>query len=382
MWRLVLKNLLRNKRRTLLTASSVAVSLFLLSSLAMFYAALGRPVEDASGSTSLRLMVSRSTGIMYGMPSSYEARIAALQGVAACTPMNFLGAYYGDSSNYFANFAVGHETIFAVYKEANLPADQLAAFKRERLAAVTGRHLAEKFHWKLGDRIALLGSFYGVTPQVILRGIYTAPNLSDEDMFFLHWDYFNELMDRPDVVNSYWVRVNRPESAPRVAKAIDAMFRNTFAETKTETESQFLLGFISMLGNVRGIILAIGAAVTFAILLIVANTMAMSIRERIPEAAVMRSLGFRARQIVGLFLGESLVLTLAGWLVGCGGAKLLYDALALNRIGEVAWADFRMRPETVLFCFALAFGMGLLASGLPAYRASRLNIAQALRFVG
>jgi len=377
MWRLVLKNLFRNKRRTFLTFASVAVSLFLLSSLAVVYTALGKPFEGTEASP--RLMVRRSTGIVFSLPVSYGARIATVPGVAACTPMNFFGAYYKDPSNYFANFAIGPETIFEVYNEGKLPPEQLEAFKRERVAAVAGRQLAEKYHWKIGDRITLLGSFYGINPELVLRGIYAG---SDENMFFFHWDYLNEALGRLNLVNNYWIRVDRPESAARVAQAIDAMFRNSPFETKTETESEFLLGFISMLGNVRGIILLIGSAVMFAILFIVANSMAMSIRERIPEAAVMRSLGFRARHIAALFVSESLIVTLAGWLVGCGGAKLLFDALGLSRIGQVAFADLRMRPETVIFILVLALVAGSLASGWPAYRAARVNLAEALRFVG
>lgn len=380
MWRLVLKNLLRNKRRTVLTASSLVVSFFLLSSLAMVYTAMGKPFEGADRTP--RMMVRRSTGIVFSLPASSGEKIAAIPGVAACTAMNFFGAYVVERSNYFANFAIGHETVFDVYPEARITPGQLEAFKRERIAAVAGRHLADRFRWKLGDRITLLGSFYGVTPEVVLRGIYTAANKSAEDMFFFHWDYLNELLGRPDVVNNYWIRLDRPESVERVAQAIDTMFRNTPAETKTETESQFLLGFIAMLGNVRGIIVLIGIAVSFATLLIVANSMAMCIRERIPEAAVMRSLGFRPAHILRLFMSETLILTLTGWVVGCGGATLLFDALGMTRVGEVAFADMRMRPEAALFILLLALLLGVLASGLPAYRVARLNIAEALRSVG
>jgi putative ABC transport system permease protein len=170
--------------------------------------------------------------------------------------------------------------------------------------------------------------------------------------------------------------------ASRVGQAIDAMFRNTPNETKTESLSAFLLNFISMLGNVRGIILLIGSAVSFAILLIVANTMAMSIRERISEAAILRSLGFRPAHILQLFVGESLVLTLAGALVGIGGAKLLYDSLRLSQIGQFAFADLRLRPETLAFCFGIALSIALLSATWPAYRAARGNIAVALRHAG
>ena len=382
MWRLMLKNLLRNKRRTILTLASVAVSLFLLSSLAIVYTAFGRPIEG--GDTIPLMMVRRAAGIVLPLPASYGPRIKSVPGVAAVSKMNWLGAYWKEPTNAFANFAVDPESIFDVLDEGptegpQIPPEQLEAFKRERVAAVAGRRLVERFGWKIGDRITLLGSPWGITPELILRGIFTG---GPDDQLYFHWDYLNESVGRPDIVSLYWVRLEDPERAAEVGEAIDQMFRNTDAETKSESLSAFLLSFISMLGNVRAIILMIGSAVTFAILLVVANTMAMSIRERIAEAAVMRSLGFRSGQIVRLFVSESLVLSLAGAIVGVGGAKLLYDGLALSQVGQFVFADFRMRVPTLIFCFALALLIGLAASGWSAYRAARINIAEALRHTG
>lgn len=377
MWRLLLKNLFRNKRRTFLTASSVAVSLFLLSSLAIVYTALGMPYRGAD--TSPRMMVRRASGIIYMMPYSYDARIKAVPGVVAVTPMNFFGGHWKDPQNQFANFAIDPDSVFAVLDFAKISPEQLAAFKRDRTAAVAGQRLIDRFHWKIGDRITLLGSFYGVTPEVTLVGTFTG---GTDDQFYFRYDYLNELMNRFNLVNLYWIRLERPELASQVSEAIDRMFRNTDTETKTESEGSFLLGFISMLGNVRGIILMVGSAVSFAILLVVANTMAMSIRERTQEAAVMRSLGFRPRQIVWLFMAESLALTVGAAVVGVGGAKVIYDALRLTQAGQFVFADMRMRPETLLFCTALSPLIALLAAGGPAYRASRTNIAEALRYTG
>jgi putative ABC transport system permease protein len=378
MWRLGLRNLLRNKRRTILTASSVAVSLFLLSSLAMVYTALGKPYEGAERSP--RMMVRRLTSITFMMPASYGPRIKAVPGVVAVTPMNWFGAYWKDAANSFANAAVDANTVFDVLDISRIAPDQLEAFKRERVAAVAGRRLIEKFHWKIGDRITLMGSpYYPITPELVLRGTFTG---GPDDQFYFHYDYMNEAMGEFNRVNLYWIRVERPEIAARVGQAIDQTFRNTDAETKTEAEGTFLLSFISMLGNVRGIILMIGGAVTFAVLLIVANSVAMSIRERVTEAAILRSLGFTSRHVLALFVGESVALTVGGTLVGVGGAKLLYGALAVTQIGTYVWADMRMRPETILFCMALSIVLALLAASLPAYRAVRISIAEALRFTG
>jgi putative ABC transport system permease protein len=377
MWRLLLKNLFRNKRRTLLTASSVAISLFLLSWLAIVYTALGAPLQNADAIPIL--MVRRATGIVFPLPARYRERIKAVPGVVACSSWSWFGGYWVAETNQFANFAVDADSVFDVQGASSIPPDQLEAFKRERTAAVAGRRLAEKFHWKIGDRITLLGSPYGVTPEFTLRGIFTG---GPDDQFWFHWEYLNEALGRPNIAGLYMIRVARPEIAAQVGKAIDEMFRNTDSETKTESISAFLLNFIAMLGNVRGIIVAIGSAVGFAVLLIVANTMAMSIRERVSEAAVMRSLGFRTGHILGLFVGESLLVTLAGALVGVGGAKLLSDAVALSQVGQFIFADMRMRPETLAFCSALALLIALLASSWPAYRAARVNIAEALRYTG
>ena len=325
------------------------------------------------------MMVRRRTGITFMMPASFGPRIKAVPGVMAVTPMNWFGGYWKEPENSFGNFAVDADTVFDVLDMARIAPDQLEAFKRERTAAVAGQRLIEKYHWKIGDRITLMGSPYQIAPELILRGTFTG---GPDDQFYFHYNYLNEAMREFNQVGLYWIRVERPEIAARVGQAIDQTFRNTDSETKTEAEGTFLLSFISMLGNVRGIILMIGSAVTFAILLIVANSVAMSIRERVTEAAVMRSLGFTSNHILALFVGESLALTVGGALVGVGGAKMLYGALAVTQIGTYVWADMRMRPETILFCMALSVVLALLAASLPAYRAVRLNIAEALRSVG
>ena len=275
MWRLVLKNLLRNKRRSFLTGTSVAVSLFLLSALAMVYTALGAPLRNADNIPIM--MVRRSAGIIFPLPLSHGPKIRAIPGVVACASLSWFGGYWKDPANQFANFAVDEQQVFDVQMASTIPPDQKEAFIRDRTGAVAGRRLAERFGWKVGDRITLLGSPYGVTPELTLRGIFSG---GPEDQFWFHWEYLNEAMGRMNMVGLYWVRLAKPEMASRVGQAIDQMFRNTDNETKTESLSAFLLSFIAMLGNVRLIILMIGSAVTFAILLVVTNTMAMSIRER------------------------------------------------------------------------------------------------------
>jgi putative ABC transport system permease protein len=193
-------------------------------------------------------MVRRLSGITFSMPASYGQRIKAVPGVVAVTPMNWFGAYWKDPANTFANFAIDPNSVFDVLDTARIAPDQLEAFKRERVAAVAGRRLIEKFNWKIGDRITLMGSPYPVTPELVLRGTFTG---GADDQFYFHYDYLNEAMGEFNRVGLYWIRVERPEIAARVGQAIDQTFRDTDSETKTEAEGTFLLGFISMLGNVR-----------------------------------------------------------------------------------------------------------------------------------
>jgi putative ABC transport system permease protein len=377
MLRLLIKNLLRNKRRTILTSSSVAVSIFLLASLTLVYRAMGRAPE--MGESRLRLITMRSPGMNLMLPVSYLQRIEKVPGVRAVTPMNWMGAYYRDPSNTFANFAVGADKLFDVYADVKIPAEEIAAFKQDRTGAVVGKRLADKYGWKIGDHITLLGSIYGIQPELTLRGIYQG---SDENQLFFHWDYFNEAVGRLNLAEVFWMRVESPESVEPVEKTIDGMFRNSPAETLTQPEPVALLSFVSGLGNVRGAILLVGTAVLFAVLLIVANTMGLSVRERIPEAAVLRSLGFRPRQIVQLFVSESLLLSLAGGFIGSVTAYVLFHMLAVTQLQGAIYIDLRMRPGTVLLSFSMALLIGIFASWWPARRAAQTNIARALRFIG
>lgn len=378
MWRMLFRNIARNYLRSFLTGSSVAISLFMITSLSMVYQAMGTPYQGAD--TTPRMMVRRLSGLVFPLPRSYGDRIRAVPGVAAVTSMSWFGGYWVDRKNQFANFAMDASTVFDVLQVARISPSQLQDFKSERSAAVAGNQLIQKFHWKIGDRITLLGSPYGITPTLTLRGVFTG---GPDDQFYFHYSYLNEALGgRFNQVGLYWIRIDRPDRAAQVARAIDTMFRDSPAETKTESENNFLLNFVGMLGNVRAIILMIGSAVAFAILLIVANTMAMSTRERIPEAAIMRVIGFRSKQIMALFVTESLVITAGGGALGIVFAKLLFDAMRISKIGPMVWVDLRVRPEALIFTLLLSLLIALAASLWPAYRASRINLAQALRFAG
>lgn len=444
--RLMWKNALRNRRRTLLTILSVAVSIFLVSTLDAVLTSLYHGTQK--GTSDLRIIVHRATSITQMMPMAYKQRIESVPGVKYVVGTQWFGGQYIDASNFFANFAVDTDDFAKVYDEFQIPPDQLAAWKNEKIAALVGEKLMETYHWKIGDRVTLKSTIFNINPEFVIRAVYRDPkDESQERAFYFHFDYFNELMNRLNQIGTFAVKVDSPEDVPKVSDAIDAMFHNTAYETKTETEQAFTLSFVAMLGNVKLLLTAISAAVVFTILLVAGNTMAMSIRERTSEVAVLKTLGFRRNLILLLLVGESLVIALLGGLVGALGAKfayafigatfnnlkflgglyalvsavvvcyggwLLFAGTALRGVTKVLryvtagigfligaavggvfymgvgfvmnqggfLADFGVSLATIGLCLGIAAGVGLVSAALPAVRASRTSIAEALRYVG
>lgn len=317
---------MRNKRRTILTVLSIAFSLFLLATLRSILTELDRGVESAS---SRRMIVRRATSLADTLPESYRSKIKAVPGVAVVCTFTFFGGIYIEEKNIFGQGAVDPETFFDIYTEAKISEDQKAAFLKDRRSTVVGKKLAEKFGWKLSDRITLKGTFYPVDLELTVRGFFTDPYENNEMTVYFHRLYLDEGLRQKGTVGSYWISVTSPEVVPRVIETIDNMFRNSDAETKTETEKAFQLGFISMLGNINALIAAVSTVVIFTILLVTANTMGMAVRERTREVAVLKTLGFTTRSLFILFLTESLAITLTGGLLGCLGARVLYSQFDL-----------------------------------------------------
>lgn len=346
--RLIWKNAVRNPRRSVLTILSITISIFLVSSLQAILTRLDS-LGQSSGSGHLRVVVHRSTGLGQPLPIAYKQRIAALPGVKAVGGWTWFGGLYIDESNFFANFAVDADDLEKTHTEYRIPPDQLEAFKRERTAALVGQQLMEKYHWKLGDRVTLKGTIYPFDPETIIRAVFTADDPAEERVLFFHWDYLNEALNRRNQVGTFSVRAATPEDVPRLMDTIDRTFRNTDAETKTETEQAFNLSFVSMLGNVKLLLNAISAAVVFTILLVAGNTMAMSIRERTGEVAVLKTLGFRRNTILFLLVGEALMIALLGGFLGGFGAKATYAFIGMTS------------TKSRLFLAVYATGVALLA---------------------
>jgi putative ABC transport system permease protein len=373
----VWKNIARNRRRTLLTVLSIGLSLFLLSTLMTVLTELTR--ESPEGDQHLRLVVRRASSLGDPLPEAYLDKLRRVPGVRLVHTLSWFGGIYVDERNFFANFACDPETLFPMWNENHIPPEQLAAFKKERTAAVAGRKLAERFKWRLGDTITLKGTIYPLDLDFTLRGIYTG---LDETAFFFHHAYLEEALERPGKVGTFWLKAATAADVPRIAERVDAMFKNSDAETKTETERAFQLGFVAMLGNIKTLIASISSVVVFTILLVTANTMAMAIRERAREIAVLKTLGFGRGRILGLLMGESAVIALAGGILGTGGARLFYSVVDVWKHTKGFFPIFIVEPSTILLGLGLALAIGLASAALPAYRVSQQTIAQALRRTG
>jgi putative ABC transport system permease protein len=378
--RLIIKNAGRNKRRTILTVLSISVSIFLLATMRAAIVALNGANQVSGGE--LRLVVRRNTSLGDSMPEAYRAKIAQIHGVSDVCPVNWFGGIYKEDKPkyFFAQFYVDTNNIFDIQSEDKIPADQLAAFKQERVAAVAGAKLVTQQGWKLGDVIELKGTIYPVNPRLILRGIFTG---SGETTLYFHREYVEEALGRPGQVGTFSLKLDSPGIAPKVMEDVDSMFANSSAPTKTETEKAFQASFVSMLGNVTGLITGIGFVVVFAITLISANTMAMSARERSTEVAVMKAIGFTPGLILALVLAEAALISLIGGAVGAFGARLFYGFMSLDFGGVGGLFDnFSISAQTIALSLAASILMGVISGGFPAWSAARIRIVDGLRRVG
>ncbi len=374
---LVLANLGRHKRRTILTIAGVALALFLFASLRTVVTTIGAAAQFGSAR---RLVATNATGIVFPLPLSYANRLSTVPGVEAVTWANWFGGRYGDGKRFFANFAVDPVSYLDMYPELVMPADQREAFLREKSSAIIGKRLLEVFGWQLGQDVTLQGTIFPGDWTFTIRGIYTPSDavLNDDMLLFRH-DYFDERIGRAGIAGWYVIRIDDPNRAASIAKSIDDQFKNSSTPTKTGTEQAFNATFATMWGNVRLLMGTIGTAVVFAILLVAANAMMMSARERTGEVAILKTIGFRDGTLFALVMLEAGLISLTGAAIGLGAAKLLYRATNFNAAGFLP--GFDVTPSTIVIGAGIALLL-MLASGLvPALRAARLPVIQALRHV-
>ncbi len=380
LFRLLFRNAFRNRLRSGLTILGVAVALLAFGLLRTLIGAWYAGVEASSAT---RLVTRNAISLIFPLPFSYKEKIRQVSGVQTVSWGNWFGGIYIDEKNFFANFAVEPESYLSLYPEFTLTPAEKAAFLRDRKGFVAGRKLAARYRWRPGDTVTLKGTIFPGNWDFVLRGIYRGRDETvDETQFIFHWDYLNETLKqtaplRADQVGFYMVGVNRPEVAAQAAAAIDGMFKNSRAETLTETEKAFQLGFIAMTGAIVVAIQIVSFVVIFIIMAVVANTMAMTTRERFGEYAVLKTLGFGGRHLAALILGESLVITLAGCALGIA---LTYPAAALikTKLGTY-FPIFNVAADTIYLDVAAALLVGTVAALLPLYRAVGIRIAEGLR---
>jgi putative ABC transport system permease protein len=375
---LLYKNVWRNHRRTLLTVTSIAVSLFLVATLLTLLNELQNPIETPD--SALRLITRHKVSLFNSLPIAYRQKIAKVEGVQAVMGSMWFGGVYKDPSNFFAQFSADTDQFFEVNADMIIPEDQKQAFLKDRTGCIAGKSLAKRFDWKLGDRIHLKGALFQFDPELTVRGIYEGGSDLGTTLFF-HWEYFNEGLNNAGFTGTFTIRARSADEVPKIAERVDALFQNAPVPTKTETERAFILGFASMLGNVQLLITSICSAIIFAIVLVAANTMAMSIRERVREIGVMKALGFHSNRILALLLAESMLLALAGTLLGSLGARTIYSRLDLATLTSGFLLRLDVNPKILLLCFGIGCVVGLLAAGVPAWRASRFPAIEALRRV-
>lgn len=374
---LVWANLRRNLRRSILTMLSVALALFLFGTLRSVITTLDG--YTAVGSEA-RLVVRNKISLVFPLPMSYLERIRGMDGVTAVTWQNWFGGTYIDERNFFSRFAIDPESFLAMYPELSVPADQKAAFLADRTGALVGPKLIRKYGWKMGQQVSMEGTIYPGDWKFTVRGMYTPSDPSlGEDVFYFHYDYLDEGIGRAGIVGVYIVSLADPDQAAAMSQKIDALFENSSASSKTETEKAFQAGFIGMWGNISFLLSMIGSAVFFAILLVAANTMMMAARERTREMGVLKTLGFDDGTVFGLVLTESILLTGLGGILGIGGAKALFVLTKFDAGGMLP--GFGVEWSTVIVGLAIALGLGLLSGLVPAYQASRLSVVQALKKV-
>ena len=372
--KLVLKNILRNKRRTLLTISSLVVSLFLIITLATILTEFTRGSEK---SNPLRLVTRHAVSLGFVLPVAHQQRIATVPGVKAVMPFSWFGGIYKDEKNFFANFAVDAAKLRDVMTELKMSDAEWQAFISDRQGAIVGQKLVTLYGFSPGQRVTLKSPIYDRSVEFIIRGVCT---VGDEKTLFFHHDYINELVPAwaKDQVSTFSILANSADDVPRIAQAVDSIFLNTDAPTKTESERDFAISFETMMGGVKQFMYGIMGAIAFSLLLVMGNTMAMTVRERTREVGMLKALGFQRGTIAILFVGEALVVTTVGALIGIGGAMLLFKSVDLS-LYVPNFQSFVPTGGTLLGAFAVSIFVGLASVTYSAYRVSGMTIAEALR---
>ncbi len=381
--KLIIKNTFRHKLRTWLTILGITIVILAFGLLRTVISAWYAGVEASSAS---RLVTRNSISLVFPLPLSYRDKIRQIPGVQFVSYGNWFGGIYIDEKNFFANFAIEPKSYLELYPEYVLPPDQETAFLRDRKAAIAGQKLVAKYGWGIGDTITLKGTIYPGNWEFVLRGVYQGKDKStDETQFFFHWNYLNETLKittprRADQPQFYLIGVDNPNLAYEVSVTVDKTFKNSLAETLTETEKAFQLSFVSMSEAIVVAIQLVSFVVIIIIMAVLANTMAMTARERIGEYAVLKTLGFGGWHIAALVFGESIAIAMIGCAIGI--AFTFPTAKVFGNTMETYFPVFNVATKTVYLDAAVSLFVGTIAAIIPAWRAIKIRIADGLRRIG
>jgi len=376
---LILANLSRKKLRTIFTMASFAMALFLFAFLAVARSAFNGGTDIAGAD---RLVINNRISVTQPLPLSYRDRIAGVPGVEAVTHYNWFGGVYKDPRNFFVQYVIDVENQRQVMPEVRVPDEQWRAFVSDRQGAIVGAQLAQRFGWKVGDRIPIMNASFGDTWDFNLDGIYQNNRAGgNESVFWLQWDYFEERVPEPikGYVGWYLVKLEKPDEAVRVARTIDEMFANSPFETKTQTESAFAVSSAKQFGNIEFLVSTIGLVVFVTLLLVTGNTMAISVRERTSELAILKAIGFADRAVLLLILGESLAISLTGGICGVLLAVGAFPAMSATLNGLLP--PLVLSRSAMVLGIAFASAVGIAGGLLPALVGMRLRVVAALRGV-
>lgn len=370
----ILRNALRNKRRLTLTVLSVALSLFLFTVLQTALRELSQP--QVTEQSALRLIVRHKVTLANVLPLKYKSRIERVPGVKRVSRLTWFGGIYIDESNFFAQFGCDPNALFDILTEVTTDPEQVAAFKKEKTACMVGIKTMNRFGWKVGQKITLRGTIYPANLELTIRGVYHGG--IDETNLFFHHEYLDESTGWR-VVGCYWIQAANADAVADVIQRVDAMFNNSTAETKTETERAFQLTFISWFGNVKLLIGSICTVIVFTMMLVTASTMSMAIRERTREIAVLKALGYNGGQIFSLILAESFGLALAGGLIGCVGTWFLAQHVDMYALSHGFFIKFEVTHHIVAAGLLIATTMGVVSCLAPAIASVRASVLDGLR---
>jgi len=382
--KLIIKNSLRHKLRTILTIIGISIAVFAFGLLRTVVTAWNAGVEASAAN---RLITRQAVSFIFPLPLAYRDQISKIPGVDVVTYANWFQGVYIDKDQFFARLAVDPETIFEVYPEFLISDEEYQTFLKERNSCIIGQDIAKQYKLKIGDLMTIEGDIYPGDWQFVIRGIYKPRDkTTDATQMLFHWDYLNERMKewetgRDNEVGWYIVKINDPDKSALISEQIDGLFKNSRAETKTESERAFQQGFVAASSAILTSINVISFVIIGIIMLVLGNTMIMSARERTREYAVFKTIGFSAKHMVGLILGESLFISALGGGLGLFLAFPIVDGVS-QAIPKGMFPVFELEPITLIFAVSSAILIGVAASIFPIMKALRTNIVDGLRFIG